>query len=48
MKRANPPRRRTRRRARPCVVYANAGADFYSGSGAEVITDTHVAPRAEI
>ena len=24
----------------PCVAYANAGANFYSGSGTEVITDT--------
>jgi hypothetical protein len=24
----------------PCVAYANAGANFYSGSGTQVITDT--------
>jgi hypothetical protein len=24
----------------PCVAYANAGANFYSGTGTEVITDT--------
>ena len=24
----------------PCVAYANGGANFYSGSGTEVITDT--------